>query len=206
MNTTYGYLRVSTEKQNDDRQRIELLRFGIKEQHLFAEKTSGKDFNRPVWKKLCKTLKKGDVLVIKSLDRLGRNYHEIGEQWRYLTGEIGVDIKVLDMPLLDTGNQKDLLGTLISDLVLTLLSYVSEQERTFIRQRQKEGIAAAKARGVKFGRKEKPYPPDFERIYHLYTTHSLTGKQAATQLGITYHSFTWLARKQRALHAYVQAE
>lgn len=200
MATIYGYLRVSTEKQNDDRQRIELLKFGIKETHLFAEKTSGKNFDRPVWKKLCKKLKKGDLLVIKSLDRLGRNYHEIGEQWRYITNDIGANIKVLDMPLLDTEKQKDLIGTLISDLVLTLLAYVSEQERAFIHQRQQEGIAAAKARGVRFGRKEKPLPQNFEHIYALYKAHHVTGKQAATQLGISYHSFTWLVKKQKKSH------
>ena len=153
---TYAYIRVSTRDQNEDRQLAALTNLGISEVNLFLDKQSGKDFNRPAYRKLIKKLKPGDLLIIKSIDRLGRNYEEILEQWRHITKDIQADIRVLDMPLLDTSNHRDLTGTLIADIVLQLLSYVAQSERENIRQRQAEGIAAAKARGVKFGAERKP--------------------------------------------------
>ena len=152
----YGYIRVSTREQNEDRQLIALREIAVPEANLFMDKQSGKDFQRPQYKKLVRKLKKDDLLYIKSIDRLGRNYEEIQNQWRVLTKEKGVDIVVLDMPLLDTRRGKDLMGTFLSDIVLQVLSFVAENERTNIRQRQAEGIAAAKARGVKFGRPPIP--------------------------------------------------
>ena len=162
--TIYGYIRVSTKEQNEDRQMIALREVGVPEKNIFMDKQSGKDFNRPQYRKLLRKLKKDDLLYIKSIDRLGRNYEEILQQWRYLTKDKGIDIVVLDMPLLDTRRGKDLMGTFLSDIVLQVLSFVAENERTNIRQRQAEGIAAAKARGVRFGRPEKEIPDDFEEI------------------------------------------
>ena len=153
---TYGYIRVSTREQNEDRQRIALREAGVPEKNVCMDKQSGKDFNRPQYKRLLRKLKKDDLLYIKSIDRLGRNYEEILRQWRFLTKEKGVDIVVLDMPLLDTRRGKDLMGTFLSDIVLQVLSFVAENERTNIRQRQAEGIAAAKTRGVRFGRSPCP--------------------------------------------------
>ena len=152
----YGYIRVSTKEQNEDRQLIALREMAVPEANLFMDKQSGKDFQRPQYKKLVRKLKKDDLLYIKSIDRLGRNYEEIQNQWRILTKDKGVDIVVLDMPLLDTRRGKDLMGTFLSDIVLQVLSFVAENERTNIRQRQAEGIAAAKARGVRFGRPPRP--------------------------------------------------
>ena len=152
MNNIYGYIRVSSKEQNEDRQVVSLLEAGLKAENIFTDKQSGKDFNRPQYMGLLKKLKKGDVLYIKSIDRLGRNYEEILKQWHILTNEKEIDIAVIDMPLLDTRRGKDLMGTFISDIVLQILSFVAENERSNIRQRQAEGIAAAKARGVKFGR------------------------------------------------------
>ncbi len=197
---TYGYMRVSTERQNAQRQKIELLRYGVTEENLFSDTVSGKDFNRPGWKTLIRKLRRGDVLVVKSLDRLGRNYKEIGDQWRYITTIVGADIKVLDMPLLDTGYQKDLVGTLIADVVLMLLSYVSEQERLFIKQRQAEGIAVAKAKGVQFGRPPKPKPQNFDDVYAEYLEHTITAQHAADILGISYNAFLWQRRKAQNRH------
>ena len=162
--TIYGYIRVSTKEQNEDRQMIALREVGVPEKNIFMDKQSGKDFNRPQYRKLLRKLKKDDLLYIKSIDRLGRNYEEILQQWRYITKDKGIDIVVLDMPLLDTRRGKDLMGTFLSDIVLQVLSFVAENERTNIRQRQAEGIAAAKARGVRFGRPEKEIPDDFEEI------------------------------------------
>ena len=162
--TVYGYIRVSTKEQNEDRQRISMEEAGVPERNVYMDKQSGKDFNRPQYRKLLRKLKKDDLLYIKSIDRLGRNYEEILQQWRYLTKDKGIDIVVLDMPLLDTRRGKDLMGTFLSDIVLQVLSFVAENERTNIRQRQAEGIAAAKARGVRFGRPEKEIPADFEEI------------------------------------------
>ena len=152
MGNLYGYIRVSTREQNEDRQILALKELSIPEKNLFIDKQSGKDFERPQYKKMVRKLKKDDLLYIKSIDRLGRNYSEILEQWRILTKEKGIDIVVLDMPLLDTRRGKDLMGTFLSDIVLQVLSFVAENERTNIRQRQAEGIAAAKAKGVRFGR------------------------------------------------------
>ena len=155
----YGYARVSAKDQNEARQLIALKTFGICQTRIFLDKQSGRDFQRPQYQRLLKRLKKGDTLVVKSIDRLGRNYNEIIEQWRILTKEKQADVVVLDMPLLDTRRGKDLTGTLIADIVLQLLSYVAQTEREFIHQRQAEGIAAAKARGARFGRPAKPLPP-----------------------------------------------
>jgi len=161
---TYGYIRVSSTDQNEDRQLVAMQELKIPPENLFAEKQSGKDFDRPVYQKMVEQLQEGDLLYIKSIDRLGRNYTEIIEQWRILTKEKGVDIVVLDMPLLDTSNKKDLLGTLIADIVLQLLSFVAQNERETIRKRQAEGIAAAKAKGVQFGRPPKNAPDNFGEL------------------------------------------
>ena len=160
----YGYIRVSSTDQNEDRQKISLEGLDIPIKNIYMDKQSGKDFNRPNYKKLVRKLRSGDILYIKSIDRLGRNYEEIQNQWRIITKEIGADVVVLDMPLLDTRKDKNLLGTFISDIVLQLLSFVAENERVNIRQRQTEGIAAAKKRGVKFGRPVKELPGDFDDI------------------------------------------
>ena len=159
--TAYGYIRVSTAEQNEDRQLLAMQDIGISLDKIYIDKQSGKDFNRPQYKKLMRKLKSGDTLYIKSIDRLGRNYEEIQNQWRIITKEKKVDIVVIDMPLLDTRRDKNLLGTFISDIVLQLLSFVAENERVNIRQRQREGIAAARKRGVRFGRPRKIMPPDF---------------------------------------------
>ncbi len=161
---TYGYIRVSSTDQNEDRQRVALAAQGIPPGNIFMDKQSGKDFERPQYKQMLKKFREGDILYILSIDRLGRNYREIQEQWRVITKEKNADICVLDMPLLNTRTDKDLIGTFIADIVLQLLSFVAENERTNIRKRQEQGIAAAKARGVKFGRPEKPLPADFPEI------------------------------------------
>jgi DNA invertase Pin-like site-specific DNA recombinase len=163
--TAYGYVRVSTREQNDERQRIALREAGIEGCSIYADQVSGKDFQRPQYLRLLRRLRKGDLLYVLSIDRLGRNYGEILEQWRLLTKKMGVDICVLDMPLLDTRRGKDLVGTFLSDIVLQVLSFVAENERVNIRQRQAEGIAAAKARGVRFGRPPKPLPDNFYVVY-----------------------------------------
>ena len=160
-NRIYGYVRVSSQEQNEDRQLIAMAEVGVECANIFIDKQSGKDFDRPNYKRLIKRLRPGDTLFIKSIDRLGRNYEEIQNQWRIITKDKGVDMVVIDMPLLDTRNHKNLLGTFISDLVLQLLSFISENERTTIRQRQAEGIAAAKKRGVRFGRPTKEAPQNF---------------------------------------------
>ena len=165
MVNVYGYIRVSSRDQNEDRQLVALKEVGVSEKSIYLDKQSGKDFNRPQYKKLLRKLKKDDLLYIKSIDRLGRNYEEILQQWHVLTKEKGIDIVVLDMPLLDTRRGKDLMGTFLSDIVLQVLSFVAENERTNIRQRQAEGIAAAKARGVKFGRPPLPLPDNFYEVH-----------------------------------------
>ena len=175
----YGYARVSTRSQKEDRQMIALQEFGVASERIVVEKQSGKNFDRPLYQKLILTLCPGDVLVVKSIDRLGRNYEEILAQWQILTKQKGVDIVVLDMPLLDTRKGKDLLGTLIADLVLSLLSYVSENERCTIRQRQKEGIEAAKLKGVKFGRPLKTLPENFPQIYSKWLDKEINAQEAA---------------------------
>lgn len=175
----YGYIRVSSRDQNEDRQRIALREAGVEEQDIFLDKQSGKDFNRPQYKKLLRKLKKDDLLYIKSIDRLGRNYEEIQTQWRVLTKEKSIDIVVLDMPLLDTRRGKDLMGTFLSDIVLQVLSFVAESERTNIHQRQAEGIATAKAKGVKFGRPPLPLPDNFDEIHKAWRSKKMTLKEAA---------------------------
>lgn len=164
----YGYVRVSTREQNEDRQLIALREVGVSDKNIFMDKQSGKDFERPQYKKLLRKMKKDDLLYIKSIDRLGRNYEEILQQWHIITKDKGVDIVVLDMPLLDTRRGKDLMGTFLSDIVLQVLSFVAENERTNIRQRQTEGIAAAKARGVRFGRPPRPLPDNFHAVYQRW--------------------------------------
>lgn len=191
----YGYVRVSTKDQNEDRQIIALREFGVKK--IYLEKQSGKDFNRPHYQMLLRKLKPDDVLVVKSIDRLGRNYEEILEQWRIITKEKKAAIVVLDMPLLDTRQSRDLVGTLIADIVLQLLSYVAQTEREFIRQRQKEGIAAAKARGVKFGRAPMEPPAQFERYRVLWEQGEISARNAATKLGITHKTFLRWARQEK---------
>lgn len=163
-NKIYGYARVSSTDQNEERQMVALAEAGVPEKNIFMDKQSGKSFDRPQYKKLIKKLKTGDLLYVLSIDRLGRNYEEIQNQWRVITKEIGVDICVLDMPLLDTRQGKDLMGTFIADLVLQILSFVAQSERENIKKRQEQGIAAAKAKGVRFGRPEIPIPDNFGKL------------------------------------------
>lgn len=193
MGNLYGYIRVSTREQNEDRQILALKELSIPEKNLFIDKQSGKDFERPQYRKMVRKLKKDDLLYIKSIDRLGRNYSEILEQWRILTKEKGIDIVVLDMPLLDTRRGKDLMGTFLSDIVLQVLSFVAENERTNIRQRQAEGIAAAKARGVRFGRPPKPLPENFHQLYQQWKNGRITGTTAAKLCGMPLSTFRYRA-------------
>ncbi len=189
----YGYIRVSSRDQNEDRQLIALKEVGVPQKNIYLDKQSGKDFNRPQYKKLLRKLKKDDLLYIKSIDRLGRNYEEILEQWRVLTKEKGIDIVVLDMPLLDTRRGKDLMGTFLSDIVLQVLSFVAENERTNIRQRQAEGIAAAKAKGIRFGRPPKPLPENFHSCYQRWKQGDITGTAAAKECGMPLSTFRYRA-------------
>lgn len=199
--TYYGYIRVSTIQQNNIRQRNELEKFGIIEKNIYSDAVSGKDFNRVGYQKLRKKLKEQDVLVLKSLDRLGRNYEEIQTEWSHITKTIKADIVVLDMPLLDTRNDRDLIGTVISDIVLQLLSYVAQTEREFIRQRQAEGIAAAKATGIKFGRPPAPYPKGFNKVYKQIIANELTKTEGAKILNIPFHAMTrFIERKTKELN------
>lgn len=193
MGKTYGYVRVSSNDQNEDRQMIAMKELHIDEKDVFIDKQSGKDFNRPQYKKLLRKLKKDDLLFVKSIDRLGRNYEEILQQWRVLTKDKGIDIVVLDMPLLDTRRGKDLMGTFLSDIVLQVLSFVAENERTNIRQRQAEGIAAAKAKGIKFGRPPQPLPGNFHSIYQQWKNKQITGTLAAKQCGMPLSTFRYRA-------------
>ena len=186
---SYGYIRVSSTDQNEDRQLMAMRELTIPEKHLFMDKQSGKDFERPQYKKMVRRLKAEDLLYIKSIDRLGRNYGEILEQWRILTKEKGVDIVVLDMPLLDTRRGKDLMGTFLSDIVLQVLSFVAESERDSIRQRQAEGIAAAKARGVRFGRPPKPLPPNFHQVHRDWRGKKVTLQEAANACAMPVSTF-----------------
>ena len=185
----YGYVRVSTREQNLDRQILALREFGVPETQIHQEKQSGKDFERPVYLRLLKKIKPGDTLVIKSIDRLGRNYDEILEQWRILTKEKKAEIVVLDMPLLDTRQGRDLTGTLIADIVLQLLSYVAQTEREFIRRRQAEGIAAAKARGVCFGRKPRKKPENYEIVVNQWKSGIMSVNKASQCLGCDRKTF-----------------
>ncbi|MCI9671796.1 MAG: recombinase family protein [Lawsonibacter sp.] len=193
LKTTYGYIRVSTRDQNEGRQLIAMRELSIPEKNVFLDKQSGKDFERPQYKKLVNKLKPDDLLYIKSIDRLGRNYGEILEQWRILTKEKGIDIVVLDMPLLDTRRGKDLMGTFLSDIVLQVLSFVAENERTSIRQRQAEGIAAAKARGVRFGRPPRPLPTNYHSAYQRWKSGTITGTTAAKECGMPLSTFRYRA-------------
>ena len=190
----YGYIRVSTREQNEDRQRIAMQEIAVPEQNIYMDKQSGKNFERPNYKKLTRRIKKDDILYIKSIDRLGRNYREILEQWRVITKEKRAAIVVLDMPLLDTRQNRDLTGTLIADIVLQLLSYVAQTEREFIRQRQAEGIAAAKARGVQFGRRPSPKPAEFPEWKERWSRGEVSACQAAKALKITHRTFLRWAR------------
>lgn len=192
----YGYIRVSTEKQNNIRQKNELLKFGVKEEDIFSDAVSGKDFKRKGYQKLRRTLKENDVLVVKSLDRLGRNYEDIKNEWLYITKTKKADIVIIDMPLLDTRTDKDLLGKVISDIVLELLSYVAQTERDFIKQRQAEGIAAAKASGTKFGRPQKPYPKGFTQVYKQIKDKEITQMEGAKLLGIEVYTMRRLITKR----------
>lgn len=191
----YGYIRVSSRDQNEDRQWVALSEAGVPEENVYPDRQSGKDFNRPQYQKLLRKLKKDDLLYIKSIDRLGRNYEEIQRQWRLLTKEKGVDIVVLDMPLLDTRRGKDLMGTFLSDIVLQVLSFVAENERTSIRQRQAEGIAAAKAKGVQFGRPPTPLPENFAEVHKAWRSRKMTLKQAANACEMPVGTFYGKARK-----------
>ena len=189
MGNTYGYIRVSSTDQNEDRQRLALSEMGVPAENLFTDKQSGKDFNRPQYKRLVRKLRPGDLLYVLSIDRLGRSYGEIQDQWRALTKDIGADICVIDMPLLDTRYGKDLIGTFIADLTLQILSFVAENERTNIRQRQRQGIAAAKARGVRFGRPPRPLPENFHQVHRDWRGKKLTLREAARACGMPPSTF-----------------
>ncbi len=186
----YGYIRVSTKDQHEDRQMIAMQEFGVAEKRIYMDKLSGKDFDRPQYKRLLRRLKGGDTLVVKSIDRLGRDYSEIQNQWRIITKEKKANIVVLDMPLLDTRQKgRDLTGTFIADLVLQILSYVAQVERENIKQRQAEGIAAAKAKGVRFGREKMPIPEEFYALRTRYREGSITARAAARELGVAHSTF-----------------
>lgn len=197
MGKLYGYARVSTREQNEDRQMIALQEIQIPEKNIYVDRQSGKDFNRPMYQQLIKKLQKEDLLYIKSIDRLGRNYEEILEQWRLLTKEKQIDIVVLDMPLLDTRRGRDLMGTFLSDIVLQVLSFVAENERHSIRERQREGIKAAKLRGVQFGRPQKQVPENFDQIYREWMSKKISGAEAAKMCNLTTATFYRRARKKR---------
>ena len=193
----YGYVRVSSTDQNEDRQMLALRRQNIEKKNIYIDKLSGKDFNRPAYKKLTKKLKSGDLLYILSIDRLGRNYEEIQNQWRVLTKEIGADICVMDMPLLDTRQGKDLMGTFIADLVLQILSFVAQSERENIRKRQLQGIAAAKANGVRFGRPEKEIPPEFISLIREWEKKKITLAEILNMCQISESTFYRRLREYR---------
>lgn len=193
MGNVFGYVRVSSKDQNEDRQLIALQEMTIPKKNIFVDKQSGKDFKRPMYRRMLRKINKGDLLYVKSIDRLGRNYAEILEQWRILTKEKGVDIVVLDMPLLDTRRGKDLMGTFLSDIVLQVLSFVAENDRTNIKQRQAEGIAAAKMRGVRFGRPPGPLPDNFHETYQQWKNGKITGLAAAKVCGMPMSTFRYRA-------------
>ena len=194
----YGYARVSSKEQTEQRQIIALTEFGVSSKNIYMDKQSGKDFERPRYKRLIKRLRPGDLLVVQSIDRLGRNYSEILEQWRLITKEKRTDILVLDMPLLDTRSQgRDLTGVFIADLVLQILSYVAQTEREMIRKRQAEGIAAAKARGVHFGRSPMPVPEAYEKVRQKWENGELSARAAAAALGVSHSTFLkWVREGQ----------
>jgi len=196
-NSVYGYGRISTKKQREDRQMVAFAECGIPPRDIFIDRQSGKDFDRKQYKRLVKRLRPGDVVFIKELDRLGRNYAEIQNQWRVITKEIGADIVIIDMPLLDTRQkEKDLTGTFIADLVLQVLSYVAETEKLYNNRRQKEGIAAAKAKGTRFGRPPKERPDIFPAIYEAWENKKISARSAARELGVTHRTFgLWAAER-----------
>lgn len=196
----YGYIRVSSTDQNDDRQWIALRQQSVPNHHIYVDKQSGKDFNRPQYKKMIRKLKQGDLLYILSIDRLGRNYEEIQNQWRILIKEIGIDICVIDMPLLDTRNGKDLLGTFIADLVLQILSFVAQSERENIKKRQAQGIAAAKAKGIKFGRPEKIVPEDFPDIVAQWENKIIALQELLVQCNMSQATFFRRLREFRSIN------
>lgn len=189
MFSVFGYIRVSSRDQNEDRQMLSLEEAGVLQENIYLDKQSGKNFERPQYMRMLRKMKKGDVLYVKSIDRFGRNYDEILEQWRLLTKERGIDIVVLDMPLLDTRRGRDLMGTFLSDIVLQVLSFVAENERANIRQRQAEGIAAAKARGVRFGRPPVPLPENFCEVSQSWKAGELTLNEAAGMCGMPVSTF-----------------
>ena len=194
MGKVYGYVRVSSTDQHEDRQLIAMAERGIPQGRVYIDKQSGKDFARPRYRALMKKLRPGDQLCITSIDRLGRNYEEIQEQWRILTREKKVDILVFDMPLLDTRRDKDLIGTLIADIVLQVLSFVAQKERENIRQRQAEGIAAAKLKGKRFGREPRPLPDNFQNIYEYWKEGKLTTSEAARRCGMARSTYRYRAK------------
>lgn len=194
-NRIYGYVRVSSTDQNEDRQMMALNKVNVPVKNIYMDKLSGKDFNRPQYRKLVRKLRQGDLLYVLSIDRLGRDYEEIQNQWRILTKEIGIDICVLDMPLLDTRNGRDLMGTFIADLVLQILSFAAQSEHENIRKRQREGIAAAKARGVKFGRPPRPLPDNFHEMCQAWRNKKMALRQAAKACGMPESTFYGKARK-----------
>lgn len=200
MTNIYGYVRVSSTDQNEDRQLIAMSEQNIPQRNIYIDKQSGKDFERPKYKKLVKRLKSGDLLYILSIDRLGRNYEEIQRQWRVLTKNIGIDICVIDMPLLDTRNGKDLMGTFIADLVLQILSFVAQSERENIKKRQAEGIAAAKARGIKFGRPEKSVPDDFPRLIREWEKNKLSFSELLKLCNMSEATFYRRLREYRLIN------
>ena len=193
----YGYIRVSSTDQNEDRQRLAMIERAVPEKNIYMDKQSGKDFDRPQYKKLVKKLRAGDLVYVLSIDRLGRNYEEIQRQWRVLTKEIGADICVIDMPLLDTRNGRDLMGTFIADLVLQILSFVAQSERENIKKRQAQGIAAAKARGVRFGRPEAPLPEDFAAIAAAWEQGKLPLAEAVRRCHVSEATFYRRLRELR---------
>jgi Site-specific recombinases, DNA invertase Pin homologs len=193
----YGYIRVSTKEQNEERQLVAVREYGIVEKNIYLDKQSGKDFERPAYKRLIKKMKPGDTLVIKSIDRLGRNYDEILEQWRIINKEKFVAIVVLDMPLLDTRLKHDLTGMFIADVILQLHSYIAETERDFIRQRQAEGIAVAKANGVRFGKRPLPIPGNFHEIHGLWMDRAINSREAAARLKVSQGTFLKWSRRIR---------
>ena len=196
----YGYVRVSTREQNEARQLDALAEYEVPPGNLYIDKQSGNNFRRPAWRRLLRRLRPGDLLIVASIDRLGRNYTEILEQWRLLTKEKKIDIVVLDMPLLDTRRGKDLMGTFIADLVLQLLSFIAENDRKNIRQRQREGIEAARLRGVRFGRPKKPVPENFVQIYNRWLMKEITAKEAARRCNLTVATFYRRANRQDKIH------
>lgn len=196
---TYGYIRVSSTDQNEDRQRVAMNTKEVPPKNIYMDKQSGKDFERPQYKKLVRKLRQGDLLYVLSIDRLGRNYKDVQEQWRILTKDKGVDICVIDMPLLDTRTAKDLMGTFIADLVLQILSFVAENERANIKKRQAQGIAAAKARGVRFGRPEKPVPDNFVEIVRQWERHEIPTKEALRLCDLSRATFYRKIRENQDL-------